>query len=246
MFKNYLISGDTHGNFSRFRNLNRNVWNPEETAIFILGDAGINYNGWENDLRFYSFINKLGYTFYCVKGNHEEDPANIKELKLIYDAAICGLVYMNEEYPNIRFLCNGLVYNLENIGKTFIALGGAYSVDKQYRLENGYAWFPEEQLSEEKQEDILKQIESSKYDIVFSHTCPYSWRPTATFLPYVDQSTVDNRTELWLENVYNKIQFTDWYMGHWHTYKTIDDAKGTGHFLFTEIVDLKTKQIILY
>ena len=35
MIKHYILTGDCHGEFSRFNNLNTN---PEETAIIVLGD----------------------------------------------------------------------------------------------------------------------------------------------------------------------------------------------------------------
>ena len=46
MIKNVLITGDTHGHvIERIHNIRRNCpdYEPNETAIIILGDAGINY-----------------------------------------------------------------------------------------------------------------------------------------------------------------------------------------------------------
>ena len=43
MIKNLFITGDTHGNvLSRFKKF-MDVYNPEDTAFIILGDAGLNY-----------------------------------------------------------------------------------------------------------------------------------------------------------------------------------------------------------
>lgn len=55
MIKKYMITGDTHSNFSRFYPLFNNDWGiqadypPDETGIIILGDAALNYLLNEND-----------------------------------------------------------------------------------------------------------------------------------------------------------------------------------------------------
>lgn len=43
MIKNYLISGDTHGKVVERLSLITPNYKPEETALIILGDAGINF-----------------------------------------------------------------------------------------------------------------------------------------------------------------------------------------------------------
>ena len=42
-----------------------------------------------------------------------------------------GLVYREEEYPNLVFAKDGEIYDIA--GKKTIVIGGAYSVDKWYR-----------------------------------------------------------------------------------------------------------------
>ena len=72
MIKNFLIAGDQHGNFNNLIwNIDTDVYNPEETAIVVLGDAGINYylNGKDNQLK--NILMNSGYTFYILRGNHE-------------------------------------------------------------------------------------------------------------------------------------------------------------------------------
>ena len=39
MIRNWLLRGDTHGNFTWMTNGCLDRYNPEETAIIILGDA---------------------------------------------------------------------------------------------------------------------------------------------------------------------------------------------------------------
>lgn len=59
-------------------------------------------------------------------------------------------------------------------------------------------------------------------DYVLTHTAPIRYEPTEWFLTMIDQSTVDNSTEIWLDDIFEKLQFEKWYCGHYHGAKTID------------------------
>ena len=54
------------------------------------------------------------------------------------------MVYYEEEYPDLLFAKDGEVFDFN--GKQTIVTGGAYSVDRMYRLIHGYGWWPDEQL----------------------------------------------------------------------------------------------------
>ena len=58
-----------------------------------------------------------------------------------------GKVWVEEAYPNILFAKDGEIYDIA--GMKTIVIGGAYSVDKFYRLSKGYNWFEDEQPSDE-------------------------------------------------------------------------------------------------
>ncbi len=106
-------------------------------------------------------------------------------------------------------------------------IGGAYSVDKFYRLERGYNWFSDEQPSEETKAYVEQQLEKVGWDIdvVLSHTIPYKYRPVDLFLRVVDQSTVDSSTEKWLDEIEGKLTYKKWYAGHYHCDRDIDNLK---------------------
>jgi 3-oxoacid CoA-transferase subunit A len=108
-----------------------------------------------------------------------------------------------------------------------LTIGGAYSVDKHYRLmraglteeENDpkvTGWFSDEQLTHYEQKDIDFSTYGKHYDFVFTHTCPISWEPRDLFLDFVDQSSVDKSTELWLDKVKDHISWNVWCFGHYH------------------------------
>lgn len=187
---------------------------PEETGIIILGDAGINYyfSEWENSNK--KRLNKLGYKIYCVRGNHEERPENIPSMEKWYDNEVEWYVWREEKYPNIRYLWDGAIYKF-GVYTGFI-LGGAYSVDKDWRIQTGKCWFPSEQLTSVEMNEIEVHLPAVKCDFVFSHTCPLSWQPRDLFLSMVDQSKVDNTMEKWLEEIKNKFSWKFWLFGHYH------------------------------
>lgn len=130
-----------------------------------------------------------------------------------------------EAYPNILFAKDGEIYDIA--GMKTIVIGGAYSVDKFYRLSKGYNWFEDEQPSDEIKAYVEKQLSNNDWnvDVVLSHTVPYDYRPVDLFLSMIDQSTVDESTELWLGEIEKKLDYKWWYAGHYHTSRVRDKVQ---------------------
>ena len=75
--RHILITGDTHEQVSdRLHKIHNTMpsYRPEETAVFILGDAGLNYYLNKRDDINKKMVSSYGYTIYCVRGNHEARP----------------------------------------------------------------------------------------------------------------------------------------------------------------------------
>lgn len=214
---NFYITGDTHGQTAtRIKNLIYG-WSEEKisnSALIVLGDAGINYNLNDSDKGAKKRINNFGMTVYCVRGNHEQRPELIPTMELIYDSEVEGEVYYEKDFPNIRYFVDGGTYNLG--GHKTLTIGGAYSVDKHYRLQNGAKWFENELLTEDEMSAIEKSIIGKKFDFILTHTCPISWEPTDLFLGCVNQSTVDKSMEIWMDKIKDKIKWQIWCFGHFH------------------------------
>ena len=111
------------------------------------------------------------------------------------------IVLYEPVYPNILFAQDGEIY--EFAGKKAIVIGGAYSIDKYYRLSGGGPWFESEQPDEWIKAYVEAQLKKVKWEIdyVFSHTVPLSYEPREAFLPNIDEGTVDKSTEKWLETI---------------------------------------------
>ena len=132
------------------------------------------------------------------------------------------MVYVEDEYPNLLFAKDGDIYDLD--GHKTIVIGGAYSVDKPYRLAYGRYWWPDEQPSQEIKDYVQKRLDGEewKIDIVLSHTVPLKYEPVEAFLPGIDQSGVDKSTEEWLDAIENRLDYKRWYCGHYHIEKQTD------------------------
>lgn len=112
-------------------------------------------------------------------------------------------------------------------GYECIVIGGAYSIDKYYRLSKGWSWFPDEQPSDEIKAKVERVLEERnwKIDVVLSHTVPLRYEPTEAFIPGIDQSQVDKSTEEWLGEIEKKLKYERWYAGHYHIEKVIDKLR---------------------
>lgn len=214
------ITGDTHGDFSRIERFCERVHPTSDDVMIILGDAGFNYYGGRRDQRAKERMSQMPITIFSIHGNHEMRPATIPTYRLVEWHG--GMVYQEEAFPNLLFAMDGEVYDLN--GLKAIVIGGAYSVDKYYRLTMGWNWWADEQPSPEirgKVEQVLDDHDW-KIDVVLSHTTPLKYEPVEVFLPQIDQSKVDKSTETWLDSIENRLTYQHWYAGHYHTEKDID------------------------
>ena len=214
------ITGDTHAEFNRVEEFCLKMNSSREDILIVLGDAGINYFGNNKDKRLKQRLSEIPITLFCIHGNHEMRPATIDSYTEITWNS--GMVYAEPDYPSLIFAKDGEIYNLE--GKQCIVIGGAYSVDKYYRLKNHWGWWPDEQPSQEIKDRVERILDSKKWivDIVLSHTCPAKYIPTEVFLSFIDQSSVDSSCEEWLDKIEQKLTYSRWYCGHYHTNKKID------------------------
>ena len=179
-----------------------------------MGDVGLNYYLNKKDEYEKNRVDKTGYILYCLRGNHEERPS-LLNYPVVYDEDVCGDVYVQPEHPNIKYLLDGGgVYNFG--GFSCLTVPSAYSVDKFYRLQNDWKWFPFEQLCKTEQTSLEATASGRHYDFVLSHTCPIDWEPNDLFLGVIDQSTVDKSMEIWLNELKKKITWTYWLFGHYH------------------------------
>lgn len=214
------ITGDTHGDFDRIRDFCVAFDTMEEDIMIILGDAGINYNGAPYDDYKKESLSYYPIQFFCIHGNHECRPQNIDSY--IEKEFHGGIVYVEEKYPNIMFAKDGEIYDFN--GLKVLVIGGAYSVDKNYRIHYGYKWWNDEQPSLEVKQQVERKLDEVNWqvDVVLTHTTPLKYEPTEAFLEGINQNLVDKSTEIWLDHIEERLEYKKWYCGHYHIDKKID------------------------
>lgn len=228
-----FYTGDIHGNNTDIIEFCKMHELAASDVVVLLGDVGANYYTGKRDRKMKEAFAKVAPTFLCIHGNHEMRPDTIDTYK--QREWNSGIVWYEEEFPNLLFAKDGEIYEIEGI--RHIAIGGAYSVDKYYRITRGYGWWADEQPSEEIKAYVEKQLAMKEVDVILSHTCPYKYEPREMFLSFIEQDTVDDSTERWLDTIEEKTDYKAWYCGHWHTDKRIDKI----HFLYHTIETMKSK-----
>lgn len=171
-------------------------------------------------------------TLFCIHGNHEERPYEIDTYEEIEWHG--GIAYVESFYPNLIFAKDGEIYDFD--GKKAMAIGGAYSIDKYYRLNNNLNWFETEQPDDTIMNFVESQLDEIdwKIDYIFSHTAPLKYEPTDVFIPGLKQENIDKTTEKWLDKIEDILDYDHWFLGHYHT----DRCDGRVSIMFEEIEEL--------
>lgn len=229
-----FFMGDIHGQFHYIKNFAGRVEGglDYDDGIVLLGDSGLNFCQDWNDKWLKDQMSKLPCTFYVLRGNHDHRVRPLVEAapdKWISthennDGLIQGWFYTEKEYLNIKYFRDSVdtyaIYHNDSFYKVLV-IPGAYSVDKYYRLKNGWKWYEDEQLTKwEKQEGrVIVRNHTTPFDFVLSHTCPAIFEPTDLFLPFVEQTTVDKSMEMYLGELEYMIGYNFWLWGHFHEFR---------------------------
>ena len=233
--KNIWLMGDTHGEFIHIKEFyvqhkDELSENREDNILIILGDFGANYFLNKRDEVFKSKIEQYPFTYFAIRGNHEERPSLLAKTypkEWHKEVFFNNTVWVENKHPNILYtLDEGGEYEINH--QSVLILPGAYSVDKWFRLQNGWSWFPEEQMSSAEKLQILASLKRD-YDYILSHTCPFSWQPYISdlFLSTVNQDKVDNSMEKFLDTVAITTEWKRWYWGHYHDNRDVPAVNGT-------------------
>ena len=174
-----------------FRYLQRFIQsNPEISSITIAGDFGYGFP----DTFDAPFIPNI--PVYFIRGNH--DNPQVRE----------GFNWRNFNYIPDGAIINGVLF-----------IGGAYSIDKDWRTP-GATWWPEEELNQREQAEIIKKIEDYPYPIklVVSHDCPtFLYKPAFNITLKSPSPTSEFLQYLYERILVGDKRPTHWYFGHHHS-----------------------------
>ena len=156
-----LAAGDWHGNMTRAYGVIQSAGIRDIPVVLQLGDFGFWAPGADTDA-YLDTVEKacaeFNVTLLWVDGNHECFPA-------LYSLPL-NEIGVRPIREHIHHLPRGFRWNWH--GRTWMALGGAHSVDKHMR-KPGRSWWPEEFLSDA---DIDLAIAGGPVDIIAAHDCP--------------------------------------------------------------------------
>ena len=156
-----IVAGDWHGNTNRAGGVISSAGTREIPVVIQLGDFGFWVPGSNTDAYLDTVekvCSRFGVTLLWVDGNHE-DHLTLNTLPL----NDFGVRPIRE---HIFHLPRGFRWIWH--GRTWMALGGAHSVDKHLRSP-GRSWWPEEYLSDA---DLQRAISGGPVDMIVAHDCP--------------------------------------------------------------------------
>ncbi len=154
-----LLAGDWHGNAGYATRVIRHAAEEGCDTIVQLGDFGVWPGGGAYLRDIDRTLSECGVSLAFVPGNHEWWP----------ELPLKGRGYHPATIGDTNIVMLPIGYRWEWWGQTWMALGGAASVDRLRRTP-GESWWPEELLTDE---DVEYASRPGDVDVIVSHDCPY-------------------------------------------------------------------------
>ena len=244
------LTGDTHGDFSRFKT---SVFQEQKSLtkadyMIICGDFGGVWNQSKEQQYWLDWLEDKPYTTLFVTGNHEN-----YDLLAAYPTDIWHGGVVQRIRPSVLHLTRGQIFELA--GKRFFTMGGASCHDVQdgilepddpffklkylrlmkknaYFRVNHLSWWKEELPSAEEYRTARETLDRANWDVdyIITHCAPTSIQAIAGNPTHTPNALTD-----FLEEVSQKCRFKLWFFGHYHNGLVI---KQKYILLYHEIVQL--------
>lgn len=202
------VTGDTHGDFSRFTSPAARRLRRGDTLI-VLGDFGFLWDGSRKEKRVLKKMSRLKYSVLFLDGPHENYDI-LREYPVTEWNG--GRVQVIEK--NIIHLLRGEVYTIES--KKFFVFGGGESRDYDFR-EDADTWWEEEMPSEEEMINGRQNLKThgNRVDYILTHEYP-----GRTGL-YFDKNGRQNGVNAYLGLIESEVEYRRWFFGSLHTDKVM-------------------------
>lgn len=243
-----FITGDTHGEFSRFCRVNfpKQDELTKDDYVIIAGDFG---GIWEPDSESdaervkLDWLEKLPFTTLFVDGNHENFDRLAQYPEIEWNG---GRVH--QVRPSVLHLERGYVFNLE--GQKVFTFGGAESTDveggildpadpeytnKLHEVISDYApfrvkgvsWWEQELPTDEEMQRGLENLRNvdGQVDLIITHCASSSTQAV------ISQRKPNKLTD-YFEQIKREVHYKDWYFGHYHQTR---DLRAGEHAIYSEI-----------
>jgi predicted phosphodiesterase len=202
------ITGDTHIPIN-VKKLGSKVFTAQKDMtkadyLIVCGDFGAVWHGGREQEYWLKWLEDKPFTTLFVDGNHENF-----DLLYAYPVETWNGGKIHRVNDSVYHLMRGQVFTID--AYKFFTMGGAYSIDKEYR-KPFVSWWPQEMPTYAECEEGLRNLEAhgNTVDYIVTHTAPYS-----VIRRFYDPlfETPHNQ---YLETVRNTVTFRKWYIGHLH------------------------------
>lgn len=158
------FAGDWHGDTFWAKNVLHVLNGMGIKRLYHVGDFGLwpGNDGASFLYKTHRWLEKYDMEIWVTPGNHEDWP-RLEQLYAKYQGEIAPV---SKKYSRIKFLPRG--YRWEDQGVSFVSLGGAPSIDREYRRE-GKSWWPEEMITTE---HVAQTVAGGYADIMITHDSP--------------------------------------------------------------------------
>lgn len=210
----YILVGDIHAKTERFRRI---VEAREGRKVIQVGDFGIGF--------------REGHVQQEQMLIHQETLGDVEFIRGNHDAPV-----LSKETPG--WIKDGTVRN------DVMFIGGAWSIDGEYRQLWNMLWWPDEECSETEFLQMLDVYKMTKPRVMITHDAPElvtKFMFTDAGLGMPGMPHIKTRTGHYLQKMFEYHQPEEWYFGHWHRSKT-SVINGTK---FQCLAELETKVVEL-
>lgn len=201
--------GDVHGKFDQYKKIIKDV--PRSIQV---GDMGIGFKKTQGPRFGEEYSNPPHYAVIkgdhrFIRGNHDNPASCAKHSQFIKDGTVEG---------NMMFV------------------GGALSVDKQFRIE-GLTWWKDEELSYQSLQEMINLYIKTKPETMVTHECPES---IACIIvgnltgAWTDKLDFPSRTRTAFQHMFSAHSPKYWIFGHWHTKLNVE-VNGTRFICLPEL-----------
>ena len=202
------VTGDTHGDMTRFKDPQMKKLGRGDTLI-ICGDFGFIWDGSKREAAALRKLTSKDYTIAFIDGCHENFDILESYPTEMWNGGMARVIA-----PNLIHLMRGQIYTIE--GKRIFTFGGGHSQDIEFRRETDW-WEREQPTHEEIMEavDNLEKVDNS-VDYVITHEPPASVKDCLG----VD---VFERIEVHalFEEIIKSCSYQKWFFGKCHIDKNI-------------------------
>ena len=203
------ITGDTHGDYSRFTSPAARRLKKGDTLI-VCGDFGFVWDGSEKEKKRLARLERLDCMILFIEGVHD----NLDLLAACPEEEYCG-GRVRRVGKNILWMQRGELFTID--GMKIFALGGGESDDADER-EPGVSWWPQELPSVEELTAARAVLERAgdEVDFIITH------QPPDLELGLVDpRHQRINALGAFLRVTAETVRYRHWYFGSEHIDRTV-------------------------